>query len=104
RPHREPVALVLPEPVPPGEHVHFPLAGLISVVGTMADGAAVAIGMSGREEMFSISAILGEDVPRTLPWCNCPAARYESRRVSCARRCRRKQPCGRSCCATPWPS
>jgi CRP-like cAMP-binding protein len=63
RPHLESVDLVLGQPVPPGEYVYFPVAGLISVVATMADGAAVEIGMIGREGMFSISAILSEDVP-----------------------------------------
>ncbi len=63
RPHLEPTDLVLAEAVPPGEHVYFPLAGLISVVATMADGTAVEVGMSGREGMYSISAILSEDAP-----------------------------------------
>jgi hypothetical protein len=37
----EPVALALAKPVPPGKHVYFPLAGLISEVATMVDGATV---------------------------------------------------------------
>jgi len=63
RPHLEPTDLVLAEAVPPGEYVYFPLTGLISVVATMADGTAVEVGMSGREGMYSISAILSEGVP-----------------------------------------
>jgi CRP-like cAMP-binding protein len=63
RPHLERIELVLGAPVPPAEHIYFPVAGLISVVATIADGTAVEIGMSGREGMFSISAILSEDVP-----------------------------------------
>jgi CRP-like cAMP-binding protein len=62
-PHLEPVALVLAEPVQPAEHVYFPVAGLISVVATMADGASVEVGMIGREGMYSVSAILSDDTP-----------------------------------------
>jgi CRP-like cAMP-binding protein len=61
QPNFEPVALSLAEPVHPGKHVYFPLAGLISVVATMADGASVEIGMSGREGMYGISGILSDD-------------------------------------------
>ena len=48
-PYLEPVALLLAEPVPAAELVCVPVAGLISVVATMADGGAVEIGMSDRE-------------------------------------------------------
>jgi CRP-like cAMP-binding protein len=63
QPNLEPVALALGEPLHPGKHVYFPLAGLISVVATMADGASVEVGMIGREGMYSVSAILSEDTP-----------------------------------------
>jgi CRP-like cAMP-binding protein len=63
QPHLEPVALVLAEPVQAGKYVHFPVAGLISVVATMADGATVEVGMIGREGMYSVSAILSDDIP-----------------------------------------
>src|SRR5260221_4932703 len=63
QPRLEVVALVLDEPVPSHQHLYFPVAGLISVVTTMADGASVEIGMIGREGMYSVSAILGEDMP-----------------------------------------
>jgi CRP-like cAMP-binding protein len=62
-PHLEPVSLLLAQPLDSAEYAYFPFAGLISVVSMMADGTSVEIGMSGREGMYSISAILGEDTP-----------------------------------------
>ena len=67
-PYLELVALLLAEPVPAAEPVCFPVAGLISVVATMADGGAVEIGMSDREGIFSIFAILSEGVPSRWSW------------------------------------
>jgi CRP-like cAMP-binding protein len=63
RPHLEPVDLVIGEAMSPVSHVYFPVTGLISVIAAMADGSAIEVGMSGREGMYSISAILSEDVP-----------------------------------------
>jgi CRP-like cAMP-binding protein len=62
-PHLESVALVINDTVRTVEHVYFPIAGLISMVVTMADGAVVEIGMVGREGMYSVSAILSENTP-----------------------------------------
>src|SRR5260370_10851840 len=62
-PHLEPFALVLTKPVDPVEHVYFPVAGMISVVATMANGAAIEVGMIGREGMYSVSAILSDNLP-----------------------------------------
>jgi len=62
-PHLEPFALVLTKPVDPVEHVYFPIAGMISVVATMANGAAIEVGMIGREGMYSVSAILSDNLP-----------------------------------------
>lgn len=45
------------------EYVHFPTSGLISVIASMSDGASVEIGMAGREGMFSVGALLGDDRP-----------------------------------------
>jgi CRP-like cAMP-binding protein len=61
--HFEPVALTIGEPLHAVEHVYFPIAGMISVVATMADGASVEIGIVGREGMHSVSAFLSEDMP-----------------------------------------
>jgi CRP-like cAMP-binding protein len=63
QPRLEPVALVLDEPVHSHQHLYFPVAGLISVIATMADGASVETSMIGREGMYSVSAILGDDMP-----------------------------------------
>jgi CRP-like cAMP-binding protein len=63
QPHLEPIALVLAQPVDADENVYFPISGMISVVATMTDGAAVEVGMIGREGMYSVSAILGDDTP-----------------------------------------
>ena len=51
------------EPGEPIEHVLFPTRGLISIVASMEDGSAVEINMVGREGMFSVAAILGDDRP-----------------------------------------
>jgi CRP-like cAMP-binding protein len=45
------------------EHVLFPTRGLISMVAGMEDGSAVEINMVGREGMFSVAAMLGDDRP-----------------------------------------
>jgi CRP-like cAMP-binding protein len=45
------------------EHVFFPTRGLISMVATMTDGDSVEIGMIGREGMFSVATVLGDDKP-----------------------------------------
>ena len=67
RPHLESVALqanqTIHEPGTTAEHAFFPTRGLISLVTTMRDGASVEVGMIGKEGMFSISAILGDDAP-----------------------------------------
>jgi CRP-like cAMP-binding protein len=63
RPHFEPAAFVLGEPLHTGEHLYFPTTGMISVIATMADGASVEIGLVGREGMHSIAAFLNEDTP-----------------------------------------
>jgi CRP-like cAMP-binding protein len=63
QPHLEPFELVLAGPVPPAEHVYFPISGLISMVATMKDGASAETGMVGREGMYSVSAILSDDTP-----------------------------------------
>ncbi len=67
RPHLESVALhanqAIHEPGATVEHAFFPTRGLISLVATMRDGASVEVGMIGKEGMFSVSAILGDDEP-----------------------------------------
>jgi CRP-like cAMP-binding protein len=65
--HLEPCELTLGKGIhDPGdiaEYVYFTTSGLISVVATMKDGASIEIGVVGREGMFSISTILGDDTP-----------------------------------------
>jgi len=67
RPHFETFPLELTqaiqEPGEKAEYVYFPTAGMISIVAAMADGSAVEIGMAGKEGMFGISTILGDDTP-----------------------------------------
>jgi len=63
QPHLEPVALLLAEPLDPAGYTYFPVAGLISVVATMEDGASVEIGLTSREGMYSVSAILSDHTP-----------------------------------------
>jgi CRP-like cAMP-binding protein len=45
------------------EHVFFPTRGLISMVAELEDGACVEVGMIGKEGMFPISTVLGDDTP-----------------------------------------
>lgn len=67
QPHLEAYELVLGKGIhDPGdtlEYAYFPINGLISLVATMSDGASIEIGVIGREGMFSISTILGDDTP-----------------------------------------
>lgn len=67
RPHLETVSLRVNQAIhQPGElakDVFFPTHGLISIVTTMLDGSSVEIGMVGKEGVFSVSAILGDDRP-----------------------------------------
>ena len=51
------------EPGETTQHVWFPTHGMISMVAMMNDGESVEIGMIGREGMFGVSAILGDDTP-----------------------------------------
>lgn len=67
RPQLETVSLAsnqtIHEPGEVAKYVFFPTSGLISMVATMTDGESIEIGMVGREGMFSVSAILGDDTP-----------------------------------------
>jgi CRP-like cAMP-binding protein len=67
RPHLNSVALAanqsIHETAEVAEHVFFPTRGLISMVATMTDGDSVEIGMIGREGMFSVATVLGDDKP-----------------------------------------
>jgi hypothetical protein len=49
------------------QHLYFPVAGLISVIATMADGASVETSMIGRQGIYSVAAILGDDIPFQTP-------------------------------------
>jgi CRP-like cAMP-binding protein len=67
KPHLTVVDMMVGEDVyEPGErieHVLFPTRGLISVVASMQDGAAGEILTTGREGMFSVAAMLGDERP-----------------------------------------
>jgi CRP-like cAMP-binding protein len=75
RPHLEAVDMpsgqIIHEPGAVTEHVFFPTRGLTSMVASMSDGACVEIGMIGKEGMFSVGAILGDNKPsqRALAGC-----------------------------------
>lgn len=45
------------------EHVFFPTSGLISMIAGVANGLSVEIGMIGKEGMFNVASILGDDHP-----------------------------------------
>jgi CRP-like cAMP-binding protein len=64
------------------EFAYFPTSGLISVVATMNDGASVEIGVAGKEGMFSVAIILGDDAPSQRAMVQLPgkALRLKARR------------------------
>lgn len=45
----------------PVESVWFPRSGMISIVAMMSDGAAVEVGIAGREGMLGVQVLLGDD-------------------------------------------
>ena len=45
----------------PVETVYFPTSGMISIVAMMRDGAAVEVGIAGREGMLGVQAVLGDE-------------------------------------------
>jgi CRP-like cAMP-binding protein len=45
------------------EYVYFPTSGLISMIASAENGFSVEIGMVGKEGMFSVSSILGDERP-----------------------------------------
>lgn len=65
RPHLEPVDLdlgtVLESPGEPIAHVHFPDAGIGSVMVLGPDGQRVEAGLFGREGMSGLAVVLGEE-------------------------------------------
>ncbi len=67
QPHFETVPLetnqVLQQPGAKADYVFFPTSGVISIIVMTSDGAAVETAMAGKEGMFSISVILGDDHP-----------------------------------------
>jgi CRP-like cAMP-binding protein len=46
----------------PVKSVFFPTSGMISIVAMMRDGAAVEVGVAGREGMLGVQAVLGDDL------------------------------------------
>jgi CRP-like cAMP-binding protein len=67
RPHLETVIMergqTVHEPGQTADHAMFPTRGMISLVAEMSDGAAVEIGMIGKEGIFGVSTLLGDDNP-----------------------------------------
>jgi CRP-like cAMP-binding protein len=66
RPHLTAEALELNQTLQqrgkPVESVVFPTSGMISIVATMRDGAAVEVGIAGREGMLGVQAVLGDEI------------------------------------------
>ena len=54
---------IIHEPGALAEHVYFPTSGLISMVANAANGLSVEIGMVGKEGMFNVASVLGDDRP-----------------------------------------
>ena len=80
RPHLETVSLDanqrIHEPGEEVEHAIFPTRGLISLVAMMRDGASVEVGMIGREGMYGVSGILGDDHPTQRAMVQLPGAAF----------------------------
>ena len=67
RPHIELVELVLFEPLPPIEHVYFPVDGVASLVITTAEGASAEVGTIGSEGMVGLPICFGDrDAPSAV--------------------------------------
>ncbi len=66
RPHLSaemlPLSRTLQERGKPVEDVFFPTSGMISIVAMMRDGAAVEVGVAGREGMLGVQTVLGDDI------------------------------------------
>jgi len=56
-------AKILSGPDLPAEHVYFVDRGMISLVKPMQDGAAVEVGLIGREGFVGVAAVLGSSIP-----------------------------------------
>jgi CRP-like cAMP-binding protein len=54
-----PTGEVLEEPMSASRHVFFPIHSVVSTTAHMEDGAAVEVGMAGREGMSALSAAFG---------------------------------------------
>jgi CRP-like cAMP-binding protein len=67
QPQLEPIRLeaqqTIHEPGAPARYALFPTQGMISVVAMMENGTSVEIGKVGREGMYNVSSILGDDTP-----------------------------------------
>ena len=60
-----PFRQVLARPGEPIRHVHFPDAGVVSVIASLQGGGRIEVGMIGRDNMVGIPVVLGAD---TLPY------------------------------------
>jgi CRP-like cAMP-binding protein len=85
RPHLEQIALAanqtVHEPGETTEYVFFPTRGLISMVAMLDDGESVEVGMIGKEGVFGVSTLLGDDRPMQRAMVQLPgsALRLSSR-------------------------
>jgi CRP-like cAMP-binding protein len=65
----------------PIAHASFPLAGAVSLLTPLEDGAAIEVGLVGREGLVGLSLVLGGDIARVAQVVAC------SRRHPARRRC-----------------
>lgn len=76
RPHLQPVTfeyrLPLYEAYKPIDSVYFPIAGVASLVNTMADGSAAEVGTIGNEGMVGLPVILGDTMASTSVYIQVP--------------------------------
>ena len=58
----------------PIRHVHFPLAGVVSMVATLQDGGTVEVGTIGQEGMVGLPAFLGAETAPLTTFAQVPGA------------------------------
>ena len=66
------VGQVLYQTGEPITHVYFPRSGVVSLLVPLSDGAAIEVGLVGREGMVGVPALLGADTTHGSAICQLP--------------------------------
>ena len=68
------VGQVLYQTGAPITHIYFPCSGVVSLLTVLSDGAAIEVGLVGREGMVGLPALLGADTTHGSAICQLPGA------------------------------